>query len=270
MMLAFHTLSVIRRSQKRNLTRLCVVYRENNWQGGQLTGNLWSSPARQVLKFCRWKGSVWEKWGYFTDLLVGAKPWQRGKKVSLWTCWKFSGRNLVGLRIIQPEENKFGWLSIGFFFLKKKYHHFLFLKAECVSYHFFTVAQRHPFSVLTRGWNETQLTLCEPWIMLINTLHSNRRFMCMCVYVCACIRPLVCLASATKLFIHTIYSAGVVGIWCADKETVTYSTCAHSFFLSLPLVLTQPEGNHAALPHDSHRNELHFRGPVGFVSFFFF
>lgn len=51
MMLAFHTLSVIRRSQKRNLTWLCVVYRENNWQGGQRTGTS-SSVVGGVLKFC--------------------------------------------------------------------------------------------------------------------------------------------------------------------------------------------------------------------------
>lgn len=44
--------------------------------------------------------------------------------------------------------------------------------------------QKHSFSkgwwthgVLTRVRNETQLTLCEPWIMLINKLRSNRRFL---------------------------------------------------------------------------------------------
>lgn len=49
MMLAFYTLSVIRRRQRRNLTLLCEVYRENNWleQASTLAAKV---PGRDVLK----------------------------------------------------------------------------------------------------------------------------------------------------------------------------------------------------------------------------
>lgn len=80
--------------------------------------------------------------------------------------------------------------------------------------------------VLSRGWNETQLTLCEPWIMLINKLHSNHKFVCIRVHVC--FRSLVCVSVwlLPQSYLYTQFIQQVLLVSGVQIKKLSLTVCA--------------------------------------------